>query len=213
MLIAHRGYSSKFKDNSLDAFKNALSIGFDMIELDVNVCKSGELVIYHDTIIEYQNIQDCSLEELNKHDIITLDTYFSWNDNRISSYIDVKGNKRVMYSLIQYLQSNTIIDLSKVYIGSFDFEQISILIESKLPVKKGIITSNKPSKYEISMVNKSIEFISFNWEYYDNELYYELNKKNILVFLYTCHNNNENRYIHNNNIKYDGLVSNIFIRK
>ena len=99
MLIAHRGYSSKFKDNSLDAFKNALSIGFDMIELDVNVCKSGELVIYHDTIIEYQNIQDCSLEELNKYDIITLDTYFSWNDNRITSYIDVKGNKRVMYSL------------------------------------------------------------------------------------------------------------------
>lgn len=210
MLIAHRGYSSKFKDNSLEAFKNALSIGFDMIELDVNVCKSGELIIYHDTIIEDKNIQNCSLEELNKYNIITLDTYFSWNNNRIPSYLDIKGNKKVMFLLIKYLKNNTFIDLSKLYIGSFDFEQISMLIESKLPVKKGIITSNKPSKYEISMVNKSIEFISFNWEYYDNDIYYELNIKNILAFLYTCHDNNEKIYI-NNNIKYDGLVSNIFI--
>lgn len=211
MLIAHRGYSSKFKDNSLESFKNALSIGFDMIELDVNVCKSGELIIYHDTIIEYKNIQNYSLEELSKYNIITLDTYFIWNNNRISSYLDSKGNKKVMSILITYLQNNNFIDLSKLYIGSFNFEQISMLIESKLPVKKGIITSNKPSKHEVNMVNESIEFISFNWEYYDNYIYDELKKKNILVFLYTCHNNNEYIYI-NNNIKYDGLVSNIFIK-
>jgi glycerophosphoryl diester phosphodiesterase len=210
MLIAHRGYSDKFKDNSLQSFMNALDKGFDMIELDINICKSGEIVVYHDLLIGCKNIQQYSLEELKQYDIITLDTYFKWNNNRILSYLDVKGNEIVIDKLIQYLQNNTFIDLSKLYVASFDFDQVIVLIKSKLPIKCGLITSNKVSEYELSLINKNIEFISFNWEYYDNIIYKFLNKRDINVFLYTCHDKNEELYI-SANLKYDGLVSNIYI--
>ena len=51
MIIGHRGYSSCFIDNSRESFENAIHIGFDMIELDINICKSGELIVYHDLFI------------------------------------------------------------------------------------------------------------------------------------------------------------------
>ena len=49
--IAHRGYSDKYKDNTLEAFEHAVRNHFDMIELDIQLCKSGEIIVYHDIII------------------------------------------------------------------------------------------------------------------------------------------------------------------
>ena len=62
--IAHRGY--KFKDNTIEAFENAIKNSFDMIELDIQLCKSGEIVIYHDIVINNQYILDITLDELRK---------------------------------------------------------------------------------------------------------------------------------------------------
>ena len=77
MLIAHRGYSDKYVDNSEESFREAIRSGFDMIELDINICKSGELVIFHDTLIDGINVNDYDLHTLyNKYGIITLDFYF-----------------------------------------------------------------------------------------------------------------------------------------
>ena len=47
--IAHRGYSEKYGDNNMISFREALYAGFDMIELDILLCRTGEIVIYHDT--------------------------------------------------------------------------------------------------------------------------------------------------------------------
>ena len=49
--IAHRGYSYKYKDNSIEAFIGAIEEGFDMIELDIQLCKDDEIIIFHDTMI------------------------------------------------------------------------------------------------------------------------------------------------------------------
>ena len=47
-LIAHRGYSGKYGDNNMMSFQAAYDNGFNMIETDVQLCKTGEIVIYHD---------------------------------------------------------------------------------------------------------------------------------------------------------------------
>lgn len=48
MVVAHRGYSSVFPENTLAAFAGALDIGVDYIELDVQMTKDGQLVVFHD---------------------------------------------------------------------------------------------------------------------------------------------------------------------
>ncbi|HEV2601806.1 MAG TPA: glycerophosphodiester phosphodiesterase [Candidatus Babeliales bacterium] len=46
--VGHRGACGYEPDNTLRSFAKAISFGVDMIELDVHVCKSGELVVFHD---------------------------------------------------------------------------------------------------------------------------------------------------------------------
>ena len=48
LIIAHRGASADFPENSLDAFSGALQQGADWVELDVRRSKDGVLVVHHD---------------------------------------------------------------------------------------------------------------------------------------------------------------------
>ena len=54
--IGHRGFPDKFGDNNMVSFTEAHRIGFDMIELDIQLCQTGEIVVYHDTWFENKYI-------------------------------------------------------------------------------------------------------------------------------------------------------------
>ncbi len=45
---AHRGFSARLTENTLEAFAAARAAGADGIELDVMRCGSGEVVVFHD---------------------------------------------------------------------------------------------------------------------------------------------------------------------
>jgi glycerophosphoryl diester phosphodiesterase len=47
-VIAHRGASSREPENSLAAFRRAIELGADGVELDVHSTADGALVVYHD---------------------------------------------------------------------------------------------------------------------------------------------------------------------
>ena len=47
-VFAHRGYSGKYPENTMEAFHGAFAAGADGIELDVQLSKDGQLVIIHD---------------------------------------------------------------------------------------------------------------------------------------------------------------------
>lgn len=46
--MAHRGYSGRFPENTMLAFKQAHKVGADGIEFDVQLSKDGQVVIIHD---------------------------------------------------------------------------------------------------------------------------------------------------------------------
>ena len=52
MIFAHRGGSSLAPENTLAAFKQAVQIGCDGIELDVRLCASGDVVVCHDRTVD-----------------------------------------------------------------------------------------------------------------------------------------------------------------
>ncbi len=56
-IITHRGmgafsHDSPFAENSLGAFRYALTHGADGVEFDVHLCADGHIVVHHDTVIE-----------------------------------------------------------------------------------------------------------------------------------------------------------------
>jgi glycerophosphoryl diester phosphodiesterase len=51
MLVAHRGASGHAPENTLAAFRLALEMGADGIELDVHMSRDGEIVVMHDATL------------------------------------------------------------------------------------------------------------------------------------------------------------------
>lgn len=47
-MIAHRGASAYFPENTLPAFEAAIAMGADMIELDVQLTSDKEVIVFHD---------------------------------------------------------------------------------------------------------------------------------------------------------------------
>jgi glycerophosphoryl diester phosphodiesterase len=52
LIIAHRGYSARYPENTLIAFQKALDHGAPMIELDVTLTADRRLVVIHDDSLE-----------------------------------------------------------------------------------------------------------------------------------------------------------------
>jgi glycerophosphoryl diester phosphodiesterase len=52
LILAHRGASADAPENTLAAFAEAVRQGADGVELDVQVCGSGEVVVCHDERLE-----------------------------------------------------------------------------------------------------------------------------------------------------------------
>lgn len=50
--FAHRGYSGKYPENTMLAFRKAVEAGADGIELDVQLTKDGVPVIIHDELVD-----------------------------------------------------------------------------------------------------------------------------------------------------------------
>jgi len=73
MVIAHRGFSGEAPENTLAAFRKAIEVGSDMLELDVQFSKDKEVVVIHDEILERATngqgqVADFTLKELKKLD-------------------------------------------------------------------------------------------------------------------------------------------------
>jgi glycerophosphoryl diester phosphodiesterase len=72
-IIAHRGASAYYPENTLAAFEGAIALGADMVELDVQLSADGEVVAFHDEKIErctdgQGKVTECTLTTLKKLD-------------------------------------------------------------------------------------------------------------------------------------------------
>ncbi|MCH8818353.1 MAG: hypothetical protein IIC92_11570 [Chloroflexi bacterium] len=75
-LIAHRGYSSRAPENTFPAFDMALEQGFDNFELDAQITRDGQLVVFHDQTVDRVTngsgeVADHTMEELQALDLAT----------------------------------------------------------------------------------------------------------------------------------------------
>lgn len=66
LVIAHRGYTRYFPDNTLEAFLAAREIGVDGVEFDVQETAGGRFVVFHDDNIEGNSISSLKLEDIEQ---------------------------------------------------------------------------------------------------------------------------------------------------
>lgn len=119
-VIAHRGFSAKYPENTLIAFEKAIEAGCDGIELDVRLTADGDIVIAHDGDINRMTngvgegvIESKTLAELKKYSfsgrfeetlgktpIATLREYFELvKDHNIFTNVEIKSDYGNYYKL------------------------------------------------------------------------------------------------------------------
>lgn len=72
-VAAHRGWSEKYPENTMEAFRAALTLGVDQIEFDVHMTKDGHLVIMHDHTVDRTTdgtglVREMTLEQVKNLD-------------------------------------------------------------------------------------------------------------------------------------------------
>ena len=85
-VAAHRGWRNKYPENTIEAFKAALTLDVDQLETDVRATKDGELVLIHDATVDRTTngkgrVCDLTLAELRELD--------AGNGNKIPTLIEL----------------------------------------------------------------------------------------------------------------------------
>ena len=71
--FAHRGWSGLYPENTLLAFQKAIDLGVDGFEMDVQLSRDGEVVVFHDETLDrvtgyHGYLRDLTVSELKRLD-------------------------------------------------------------------------------------------------------------------------------------------------
>ena len=105
--IGHRGAMGHETQNTVPSIKKALEMGVDRIEIDVFVIQSGEVMVFHDDLLDSLTnatgaIENYTLNELQKvivkggHHIPTLEEIITTINRKVPLNIELKGKNTAL---------------------------------------------------------------------------------------------------------------------
>mgnify|MGYP001097106438 CR=1 FL=1 len=158
-VIAHRGASGHEPENTLAAFRAALKMNADAIECDVQVCKSGELVVFHDRRLkritgERGKVKRKKLASLRQLDagkgehIPTLKEVLDLLDGRISVNVELKS-KGTAVAVAQLLRNGIRTGNWKTkdfFVSSFYYRELRRFHETFPEIPISLLYNKKPRR-------------------------------------------------------------------
>jgi glycerophosphoryl diester phosphodiesterase len=195
VIIAHRGASSNAPENTLKAFKKAIELKADYIELDLHETKDGELVITHDEDLyritgKTGLIKNFTLEQLKSlnfgegEKIPTIQEVIKLIKGKISLNCEIKV-KNISKKVIKVLKEYQFID--SVIISSFLHDELLKFQKTEPNLK---LASLEPVQYEKKytwyLKKKMIQFCANNNLFAINPFYPIVDQQ----FVDLAHNHN-----------------------
>jgi glycerophosphoryl diester phosphodiesterase len=80
--IAHQGGEREAPSNTMFAYERALANGADVLEMDVNITKDRQLVVFHDTTVDNRTNGSGRVNEMTLAQIKALDPADNWPEYR-----------------------------------------------------------------------------------------------------------------------------------
>lgn len=170
-VLAHRGYSHVWGDNTLVAFQKAVECGtFDGIEMDIQLDNCNEIIIKHDLLL------DDSEPKLYLKDFFDRVKVPS----HMKIFLDIKGPIDIVHHLEKLLLGK---DLDQFVICSFN---IKTLKNFRLPVTQGFITANVLRECDLDgILDNRIKYILVDCNFLDKEMIDYCWATGLLVYTYT----------------------------
>jgi glycerophosphoryl diester phosphodiesterase len=152
--VAHRGHSIAYPENTLEAYRQAIELGVEMIECDVSITRDGQLVMMHDTTLDRttngtRRVSAATWEEIQQLDAggkfkpefagvkvpSTEETLLLYKEAGILSCFEVKGANaeeanRIALELVDLFVKHAMLDTA--FLSSYHHEALR-LAQSKCP--------------------------------------------------------------------------------
>jgi glycerophosphoryl diester phosphodiesterase len=149
LIIAHRGFALRSPENSLEAFRAAVEIGLDGIELDVHDTADGVLVVHHDPEVGGRPIraqQGAAVRRqrlANGEPIPTLEEALEAIGDRCLVFVEVKSlDPRHDARLLAALKGGPA--PARYHVHSFDHRVVRRLLAQRSGLVGGILSSSYP---------------------------------------------------------------------
>lgn len=230
-IYAHRGARAYAPENTMAAFKKALAINADGIELDVQLTKDGELVICHDHTIDRTSngtgwIKDFTLAELRQFDfgswfspdfagekIPSFKEFFTWYlKTPLLLNIEIK-NGPVIYKDLEEKLLTSIKELTpadfdlcnRILISSFYHPSLVKIKELDAQFKTGVLFSSCPVDVLAFIKQTNADYLHPHWHYLNPSWIEKAHAAGIGVNSYTINDSKEFQWIAP--LKIDGIFS------
>lgn len=218
LIIGHRGAKGYAAENTLASFQKALELGVDMIELDVHLCASGEIVVIHDETIDRSTsgnglVSELSLSQLKmvsievQHYIPTLAEVLDLINRKCVVNIELKGanTAKATLDIIDLYISQNNWQPTDFIISSFDWLALKEvhLQNPNLPI--GVLTTTD--------IDLAIEFAKFcnavaihpYFHLLTHELVSKMKSENLKIYPWTVNEPEDIIFVQSFNV--DGIIS------
>ena len=209
-VTAHRGASKAAPENTIPAFEAAIESGADYIELDVQLTKDGELVVFHDdnikrttngngilTNMTYDELQKYSAGSWFKDDgsfddvkIPKLSEVLELVGHDILLNIEIKSHGNVKATAEKVVELVEEYDIgSSCYITSFSYQALKKVKELQPKIKTALIANIAPSTVYSQM--KYIDAVSMNYLFVNSSVVNYAHHSGKKVFVWTVDRSGE----------------------
>ncbi|NBL64609.1 glycerophosphodiester phosphodiesterase [Flavobacterium sp. NST-5] len=153
--IGHRGAKGHLPENTLPSFLKAFLQNADGIELDVHLCKTGEVVVMHDFTVDRTTngtglVSEISLEDLkklkveNQFQIPTLQEVVEIVPPGKLINIELKGKNTAepVLKIIKNTITNHQFSNDDFLISSFDYDELREIFRLNSQLNLGVLTED-----------------------------------------------------------------------
>jgi glycerophosphoryl diester phosphodiesterase len=206
-VIGHRGACGYAPENTLASFAKAIELGVDMVEFDVQRCKTGELVVLHDTKVNRTTNGKGSVGDFTLADLQKLDAGKGEQIPTLREVLDlVDREARVNIEIKQEGIVDDVAAIIKEYVTRHGWSEKDFLVSSfwhrELAAFKKIYPGVATSALFVCDPAGGIEFVSSlgvdavgcSIEFISKELVQDVHARDKKIFLFTVNAPDEIRY-------------------
>lgn len=228
LVIAHRGASGYAPENTIASFDEAVRLGADFIELDIQLSKDGELVVIHDLTVdrttngsgEVKNYTFAELQTLDAgswfhpkfagEKIQKLTTILDRYKGKVGFFIELKSPSLypgIEDKLAKILKGKQL-DGDQVLIQSFDTAAIKKIRDILPHVKTGVLVKfsvKGVSNEDLRQLSTFVDFINPNKRLVTKSLVKRVHHYGMKICPYTVRDQGSVQFLLNTGV--DGIVT------
>jgi glycerophosphoryl diester phosphodiesterase len=226
-IIAHRGSSGEYPENTLAAFRDAVSSQADIIEMDLQLSADEQVVVFHDELVDRifqeqkgKKIRDYSLHELKQKEIglwfdlkfkglriPTLMEVFESLPQDVSLILELKSSEAKLIEAVLEILNVMNTSLGNGYISVRDVNTYNLCREISSKYSIGLMQKRRTPLQTIEEVQKNeIKIVQIRWINWTSEEWKMIQDLDVIVTAFSADEKNEFKFLIDKQV--DGILTN-----